>query len=285
MQDEKNYEHDYTKTITIPTVPSHIIEHNYHQQTHNHIDINLEYADDISKITSNKETVTRVKKDLPIKLAKRDLTINETKTENYIISRQNCDNTWKKCKLLGSLLDTELDIKRRKGLAVDAAKKLQYIFRNKKLSIRTKMRTFDIYVGSIFQYNSETWTITINCEKTIDSFHRRLLRTYVLNVKWPEIATNEKVYSITNAKPWSICIKKRRMRWLGHILRMSDDTPVRKALEYAQQPFKKPRGKPKSTWISMMIKQLANEHSLTWENACAVAQDRNAWINLCEHYV
>ena len=70
------------------------------------------------------------------------------------------------------------------------------------------MRTFDIYVGSIFQYNSETWTITINCEKTIDSFHRRLLRTYVLNVKWPEIATNEKVYSITNKKAWSICVKK-----------------------------------------------------------------------------
>ena len=88
------------------------------------------------------------------------------------------------------------------------------------------MRTFDIYIGSIFQYNSETWTITINCEKTIDSFHRRLLRTYALNVKWPEIATNEKVYSKTNVKPWSICIKKRRMHWLGHILRMSDDTPV-----------------------------------------------------------
>ena len=66
----------------------------------------------------------RVKKDLPIKLAKRDLTINETKTENYIICRQNCDNAWKECKLLGSLLDTELDIKRRKELAVDAAKKL-----------------------------------------------------------------------------------------------------------------------------------------------------------------
>ena len=65
------------------------------------------------------------------------------------------------------------------------------------------------------------------------------------------------------------------MRWLGHILRMSDDTPVRKALEYAQQPFKKPRGKPKSTWISIMI----NEHTLTLENACAIAQDRNAWIN------
>ena len=60
---------------------------------------------------------------------------------------------------------------------------------------------------------------------------------------------------------------------------MSDDTPVRKALEYGQQPFKKPRGKPKSMWISMMIKQLANEHSLSLENAWAIAQDRNAWIN------
>ena len=80
MQDENNYEHDYAKTIKKAIVPSHITEHNYHQQTDNHIDINLEYADDISKITSNKETVTRVKKELPIKLAKRDLTINETKT-------------------------------------------------------------------------------------------------------------------------------------------------------------------------------------------------------------
>ena len=75
------------------------------------------------------------------------------------------------------------------------------------------------------------------------------------------------------------------MHWLGHILRMSDDTLVRKALEYAQQPFKKPHGKPKSTWTSMMIKQLVNEHSLTWENACAITQDRNACINLYEHYV
>ena len=62
--------------------------------------------------------------------------------------------------------DTELGMKRRKGLAVDAAKKFKYIFRNKKLSIKTKMRAFDIYVGSIFL--SETWTVTNTCEKRID---------------------------------------------------------------------------------------------------------------------
>ena len=77
--------------------------------------------------------------------------------------------------------------------------------------------------------------------------------------------------------------QKRRQNHGVYVLRkdecVSDDTPVRKALEYGQQPFKKPRGKPKSMWISMMIKQLANEHSLSWENAWAIAQDRNAWIN------
>ena len=84
LQNDKNYEHDYTKTITIPTVPSHIIEHNCHQQTDNHTNINLEYADDISIVTSNNEVATRLRKNLPIKFAKRDLTINETKTEIYM---------------------------------------------------------------------------------------------------------------------------------------------------------------------------------------------------------
>ena len=41
----------------------------------------------------------------------------------------------------------------------------------------------------------------------------------------------------------SIYIRKRRMRWLGHVMRMSDDTSVRKALKYVHQPCQRPRGK------------------------------------------
>ena len=41
------------------------------------------------------------------------------------------------------------------------------------------MRTFDIYVGSIFIYNYETWTVTNSCENRTDSFQRRLATTNI----------------------------------------------------------------------------------------------------------
>ena len=67
-------------------------------------------------------------------------------------------------------------------------------------------------------------------------------------------------------------------------MRMPDSTPVQEALEYAQQPYQRPRGKPKSTWMSLILKQLSTEHFLTWEKANVLAQDRVAWRNLCEYY-
>ena len=67
------------------------------------------------------------------------------------------------------------------------------------------------------------------------------------------------------------------MRWFGHVVRMPENTPVQKALTYAQEQYNRPRGKPKATWLSLMKKQLAEEHNLSWDEACLVAQDRVSW--------
>ena len=80
-------------------------------------------------------------------LVKKKLKENKSKTENCIISRQN--HQWKKCKLLGTFLDTKEDIKRRKILAINAANNLHRFFKNDKLTISLK---------PIFLYNSKTWT-------------------------------------------------------------------------------------------------------------------------------
>ena len=45
------------------------------------------------------------------------------------------------------------------------------------------MKAVNTYVPSIFLYNSEIWTVAINGETNIDSFHRTILRKYVLNDK------------------------------------------------------------------------------------------------------
>ena len=68
-----------------------------------------------------------MKDELPVKPAQRGLKINESKTEENTIKRANCDNRWRDCKLLGSLLDTQNDIKRRKVIAINVANELRYI--------------------------------------------------------------------------------------------------------------------------------------------------------------
>ena len=72
---------------------------------------------------SHKQQHTKRKS--PRMLKAGNLTVNDSKTEEYTIPN---DENWKKCKLLGSMLDTTEDIKRRKGILLTHMK-------NKKKSI------------------------------------------------------------------------------------------------------------------------------------------------------
>ena len=47
-----------------------------------------------------------MKGELPVKLAQQGLKVNESKAEEYTFKRVNCDNRWRDCKQLGSLLNT-----------------------------------------------------------------------------------------------------------------------------------------------------------------------------------
>ena len=184
-------------------------EHSYAQPHPDaHVRIKGEYADDMNKITTDIATIEHCKNELPGKLQQRNLHMNISKTEQYAIARGG-DALWKKCNLLGSLLDTDSDIKRRTGLAVGVICELKHIFYSNRLCIKIKVRVFDVFVTSIFMYNAELWTLTATKEKKIDSLHRRLLRKACLNVRWPRIVSNEEVYAKTSAKPWSLRIRKR----------------------------------------------------------------------------
>ena len=113
---------------------------------------------------------------------------------------------------------------------------------------------------------------------TIDAFQRRLLRR-VLNVRWPDRMSNNDVYHQTNSEKWSTTIKRRRLRFIGHVLRMSGDVPVRQALHEAVTfKTKKPPGGQKQTLLATFNNDLVNSHvmlsePLTW----GYANDRDRW--------
>ena len=115
----------------------------------------------------------------------------------------------------------------------------------------------------------------------IDLFQRRLLRIAVLNVKWPNIATNDTVYAITRQITWSKVMTRRELSWIGNLFPLSDDTPAKIALQYSLMQTKKPRGRQRTRWISMMKMKLL-DMGLEWEAANHLAGDRLAWNNFIE---
>ena len=72
-------------------------------------------------------------------------------------------------------------------------------------------------------------------------------------------------------------IQKHRMRWLGHVLRMSPDHIPRVALKWTPTG-KRSKGRPKTTWRRSIIAELSNV-GLTMGETEVIAQDRKRWRN------
>ena len=151
----------------------------------------LSATDDITFIRCEEAQINQVERVLPSMLSEEGLFINKSKTEKYHISKCS-DTKWKSSKYLGSLIGTEEDIKRRKGLTHVYYHALESILKNKLVSEPVRIRIFKAYIDSIFLYNSELSTLTNTLERSIDSFHRRLLRK-VIHVTWPRLITNEEL--------------------------------------------------------------------------------------------
>ena len=154
------------------------------------------------------------------------------------------------------MLDTQVDINRRKILTIDSMKSFQEIYKSKRIRIPLKVRKFNAYSASVFLHNSELWTLTDTLEKQIDSFQRRMLRR-VINICWPKVISNKILYEKTETIEWSVIIRKRRLDWLGQLMRLDKKTPVRLALYESLQPVQRKRGRLCSTWIKMIGRDLS----------------------------
>ena len=85
--------------------------------------------------------LNKQKANLPKVLTNRDLKVNVSKTEEYGVKRKG-DEKWKQCKFLGTQLDTERELKCRKGLTISALRNLNKILKSDNIYIKLKSRTF-----------------------------------------------------------------------------------------------------------------------------------------------
>ena len=91
---------------------------------------------------------------------------------------------------------------------------------------------------------------------------------------------NTKLYKKCKTIHWSIQIQIRRLKWFGHLQRLPNETPAKKAYEEAtKRPVKKLRGGQPLTWHRVIERDLNSINSNT-KDAIHRAHDREKYY--CE---
>ena len=168
-------------------------------------------------------------------------------------------------------------IKARLGKARCAFAKLQNIWKSNLYTTKTKIRLYNSNVKSIQLYGSECWRVVKGDMAKIDAFHNRCLRK-ICRIFWPNKISNVDLYKKTDCNSAVLEIKRRRLRWLGHVLRMPQDSIPKVDLRWTPSGKRK-RGRPMMTWRQSVMAEL-KEMGLSWGEAQASAKDRTLWRSI-----
>ena len=139
---------------------------------------------------------------------------------------------------------------RRIGIAKSTFNKMDNIFKDRHLSMATKLRTLRCYVISTLLYASDTWTMTAEMEKRIESLELWFLRR-IMKVIWTKKISNVKIRELIEQKGGRQLylikeIRKRKVEYCGHIMRKDGIT---KLTITGKGEGKKGPGRPRRTWL------------------------------------
>ena len=176
-------------------------------------------------------------------------------------------------------LRTEID--RRRGIAGDAMAKLNRpVWKQRNISRETKLKIYNALISSILLYGAETWPLNATLASRLDGFDSRSLRR-IEGIHWTDHVSNEELRRRTRQPLASSIAAQKRVRWLGHVLRLPPYHPTRAIMEFnpRQAGWTRPRGAPRTRWLDVAAKDL-RQCGVALENAEALAQDRSRWRSL-----
>jgi hypothetical protein len=97
-----------------------------------------------------------------------------------------------------------------------------------------------------------------------------------LNLRWPDILSNEDLWEITK-QPNYFSIRKRKSRWSGHTLRKPEGSIEKAALVWNPQGAQRCE-RPRKTW-RRSVEQEISEKGKTRREAKRLANERPKWKN------
>ncbi|XP_055372811.1 uncharacterized protein LOC129606494 [Condylostylus longicornis] len=164
---------------------------------------------------------------------------------------------------------------------LQAAQKCFYahknLFKSRLLNRTIKLRIYKTIIQPVLTYSCESWTMTKNDERSLKIFERNILR----KIFGPKIDENHEYRRRTNAELEELingqnvikAIKSQRLRWAGHVVRMTDDRMPKRIFDAT--PYNtRARGRPRSRWLDEIEEDCRKIGVQRWR---VIAQDRSEW--------
>ena len=144
---------------------------------------------------------------------------------------------------------TNLEVRRRIAMGKSAMGGLTSIWKDRGVTLETKVKLVKVLVFPIVLYGAETWTMRQHERRKIDAFELWCWRR-VLRVSWMERKTNMSI--IDNIKPeWTLesRVAKAALSYFGHVVRaggMEDDVML------GRMNGARKRGRPRQRWVDTL---------------------------------
>ena len=138
------------------------------------------------------------------------------------------------------------------------------------MSNNIKIRIFRATVESVLTYGAETWSLNKTLNKRLDGCYTRLLRM-ATNTNWRDKIPNRTLYG--DLPRLTTNIQERRLKLAGHIARHKD-LSANQVLLWKPTHAKLPRGRPKTTYTDVLLKDADIESIKELES---LMLDRDIW--------
>jgi hypothetical protein len=176
----------------------------------------------------------------------------------------------------GTCKDVETRIQKARG----AFTRLRKIWLAHYVNKDTKIKLFSVYVKSVLLYGCQTWLVTCEIQRKLQSFVNKCLR-YIMMMWWPRVISNEKLWEMIGQININKEIRKCKFGWIGHTLRKDDSEPCKAALQWNPQGTRG-RGRPRNSWRRTTLNKSGKR---SWNDLRFIARSREGWRrfvdNLC----